>query len=527
MSQSIFIQVGQCGNQIGWRFWDLALKEHAQVNSKGLYDEALSSFFRNIDSKTGRDVEPIINTYNHNNSTFIKQHKISDLRARGVLVDMEENVINQIKASPQGFLFRNDQIVKSNSGSGNNWAVGYSEYGNAFHDELLEVIRHQAEVCDSLQTFILCHSIGGGTGSGLGSYICSLLRDEYPTIYRFSTAVFPNCKDDDVITSPYNSLLSLNELSKSADCVFPLDNKALIEICERVSQQITKASTTYKDSTLKLKKANNSSGKEFDPLSLKVRESSIHHTIVDSFTKQNIMSSLQRNYPGEFKVRPFDYMNNIVSQMLLNLTSSMRFPGDLNVDINEISMNLVPFPKLKYIISSLSPLYTLTNQVKNTSLRNIDQMFSDSFSKENSLVKADLKNNKFLACALMLRGNVEISDVRRNIEKLKPQLDFIYWNQDGWKTGICSTPALGQPYSLLTLSNNCSIKETFKDMKKNYIKLYKRKANVHHYTQYIDKEYFQNALNNVNDLINEYTMLETAIPPNEQEINQWRKSILY
>jgi len=46
-------------------------------------------------------------------------------------------------------------------------------------------------------------------------------------------------------------------------------------------------------------------------------------------------------------------------------------------------------------------------------------MFSDSFSKDNSLVKADLKNNKFLACALMLRGNVEISDIRRNIEKLK------------------------------------------------------------------------------------------------------------
>jgi len=36
-------------------------------------------------------------------------------------VDMEENVINQIRASPQGFLFRDDQIVKSNSGSGNNW----------------------------------------------------------------------------------------------------------------------------------------------------------------------------------------------------------------------------------------------------------------------------------------------------------------------------------------------------------------------------------------------------------------------
>ncbi|ORX77211.1 tubulin nucleotide-binding domain-like protein [Anaeromyces robustus] len=522
MSQSIFIQVGQCGNQIGWRFWDLALKEHAQVNPKGIYDEAMSSLFRNVDSKTGRDIDPISNLSINAPSTFIKQHKISDLRARCVLIDMEENVINQIKSSPQGFLFRDDQMIMSNSGSGNNWAVGYSEYGTAYHDTLLEAIRRQAETCDSLQSFILCHSIGGGTGSGLGSYLSTQLHDYYPTIYRFSTAIFPNCKDDDVITSPYNSLLSLNTLSESVDCVFPLDNKALTEICERITQKITKASNSYKDSTLKTKMTNN---KEIDLLSLKVRETSVQHTIADSFFKQDI--NLQKNYPKEFKARPFDYMNNIVSQMLLNLTSSVRFPGDLNVDINEISMNLVPFPKLKYIISSLSPLFTISNNSISSSLRNIDQMFSDAFSKDNSLVKADIKNNKFLACALMLRGNVEISDVRRNIEKLKSQLDFIYWNQEGWKTGICSTPSLGQPYSLLALSNNCSVIDTFKDMRKNFIKLYKRKANVHHYTQYIDQDYFQNALNNVNNLIDEYTSLENAIPPSENEMNHWRKSILY
>jgi len=71
-------------------------------------------------------------------------------------------------------------------------------------------------------------------------------------------------------------------------------------------------------------RAASSFGKELDPLSLKERESSIHHTIVDSFTKQNATSTLQRNYPGEFKTRPFDYMNNIVSQMLLNLTRYVK-----------------------------------------------------------------------------------------------------------------------------------------------------------------------------------------------------------
>ncbi len=99
-------------------------------------------------------------------------------------------------------------------------------------------------------------------------------------------------------------------MSESADCVFPLDNKALTEICDRISQKITKASSTYKDSTLKWKSM--ASDKTMDPLSLKHREASIQHTIVDSFTKQNA-SQLQRNFPGEFKTRFFDYLIYIVS----------------------------------------------------------------------------------------------------------------------------------------------------------------------------------------------------------------------
>ena len=49
-------------------------------------------------------------------------------------------------------------------------------------------------------------------------------------------------------------------------------------------------------------------------------------------------------------------MNSIVAHLLSNLTSSMRFSGKLNVDLNEITMNLVPFPKLHFLMSSMSPL---------------------------------------------------------------------------------------------------------------------------------------------------------------------------
>jgi tubulin epsilon len=41
----------------------------------------------------------------------------------------------------------------------------------------------------------------------------------------------------------------------------------------------------------------------------------------------------------------FEKENAIVANVINNLTCSMRYEGDLNVDLNEITMNLVPFPK--------------------------------------------------------------------------------------------------------------------------------------------------------------------------------------
>jgi tubulin epsilon len=41
------------------------------------------------------------------------------------------------------------------------------------------------EECESLQSFFLTHSLGGGTGSGFGTYILGLLEDYYPDIYRY------------------------------------------------------------------------------------------------------------------------------------------------------------------------------------------------------------------------------------------------------------------------------------------------------------------------------------------------------
>jgi tubulin epsilon len=82
--------------------------------------------------------------------------------------------------------------------------------------------------------------MGGGTGSGLGTRILSLLEDDYPEVFRFSTVVFP---EDDVVTGPYNSILALNELSEHADCVLPIDNSALYEILGRIEKFKAKGGT--------------------------------------------------------------------------------------------------------------------------------------------------------------------------------------------------------------------------------------------------------------------------------------------
>ena len=47
----------------------------------------------------------------------------------------------------------------------------------------------------------------------------------------------------------------------------------------------------------------------------------------------------------------------------------------------------------------------------------LDQMFSDAFSKDHQLIQADPRHSLYLACALIVRGNVQISDLRRNIER--------------------------------------------------------------------------------------------------------------
>jgi tubulin gamma len=78
---------------------------------------------------------------------------------------------------------------------------------------------------------MLLHSIAGGTGSGLGSYLLERLNDRYPKKLIQTYSVFPDSTAGDVVVQPYNSLLTLKRLTNHADSVVVLDNQALSRIC--------------------------------------------------------------------------------------------------------------------------------------------------------------------------------------------------------------------------------------------------------------------------------------------------------
>ncbi|KAM7272913.1 hypothetical protein ACFE04_027577 [Oxalis oulophora] len=76
--------------------------------------------------------------------------------------------------------------------------------------------------------FQVCHSLGGGTGSGMGTLLISKIRKEYPDRMTLTLSVFPSPKVSDTVVEPYNATLSIHQLVENADECMVLDNEALI-----------------------------------------------------------------------------------------------------------------------------------------------------------------------------------------------------------------------------------------------------------------------------------------------------------
>lgn len=389
---------------------------------------------------------------------------------------MEESVVDGLMSGPLGSLFDIRQKLTDVSGSGNNWAHGFGHYGPKYHDNLLDNIRRSVEACDALEAFSFTHSLGGGTGSGLGSYLLQQVADEYPSSIRLSTVVAPSAFGDDVVTSPYNSMLSLLYLTEHSSCINLASNESL----SRIARAQAKGG--------------------FGP------------------------AETEEDFGADGDVG-YDSMNNIVALVLMHLTASVRFEGELNTDLNEIATNLVPFPNTQFLIPSVAPLPIPADkgQIQNRSLASRrNSVGSKTFislharMKEltdrrrwlvspvspfqlnrNGIPTANSESNNAaqqapaLAAAVLARGSVDLSELSDEVRGLRQDLKLAPFNAESVKIGVSnfqpSTSGAGTGSAgLLLLQNSTLAADVLSDtVAGRFDKLWKRRAHMHHYKEYL------------------------------------------
>lgn len=456
----VTVQVGQCGNQMGLKFWDVLLQEHL---AHPQFEEARDALFYASTQGGGHAVKGSAN-----------------LHARCVAVDMEEGVLSAMVRGPIGGLFDRTHFVSDVSGAGNNWAVGHMEYGDRYLDVISDSVRAMVERCDSIQTFLIMHSLSGGTGSGLGTRVVGMLEEDFPHVFRFSPVVMPS-ENDDVVTAPYNSSFALRELIEHSDCVIPLDNDALTRMAER-------------SLNAGAKRQEGGSSAAVAPIDRPFR--------VAQPTKNTNL--------------PFDSMNAIVAQMLSNLTCSMRFPGALNMDINEVTTNLVPYPRLLLLTSAIAPLSMGRSSL--TGAKHTDSVFAACYEGDHQLINLpdSGKRHTTLAASFIARGaDWSIGDLSRNVSRARDKLKMVHWNKEGFKTALCGVAPLGHPHSLLLLSNNCAVATKVKTMQEKFMQLYRVKSHVHHYESYLELPYFDATMECLSNVVEDYEYLNTCEAPAE------------
>lgn len=361
---------------------------------------------------------------------------------RAVLCDLETAALNQIKCGFIGKLFNPDSFVMGQCGAGNNWARGRYTEGAEIIDSVLNETRRQVEKCDCLQGFQMTHSIGGGSGSGLGTLLLQKLKEEYQERIVNTFTVIPSAKVSEAVVEAYNAILSLNEMICNTDEVICFDNEALFDICK---------------CTLKL----------------------CRPTIGD--------------------------LNHLVSMTMAGVTSCFRFPGQLNTDFKKLLTNMCPFPRLHFFVPGFAPLTTRScepyRQIGTSDL--VSQLF-DSRNQMASFDARAGRYLTCATIFRGLASSRDVEQQLQALQEKNADW-FVKWVPNNFKTAICDIPPRGMKLSATFLSNTTAVQYLFQRLMCQFQTMFRKKAFVHWFSgEGMEEEEFIEAELGVQSLIDEY-----------------------
>lgn len=368
---------------------------------------------------------------------------------RAVLVDLEPGTIDSLRSGVYGQLYRPDNSVFGVSGAGNNWAKGYYTEGAAILESVLDVVRKEAEGCDCLQGFQVIHSLGGGTGSGLGTLLLTNLTEEYPDRLTVTYSVVPSPKVSDTVVEPYNATLAANQLIENSTQSYCIDNEALYDICFR---------------TLKL------------------------------------------------KTPTYGDLNHLVSATMSGVTTCLRFPGQLNADLRKLAVNMVPFPRLHFFITGFAPLTSRGCQkYRALTVPELTHQMFDAKNMMAACNPRCGRYLTVAAVFRGRMSMKEVDEQMLNVQNKNKEY-FVEWIPNNVKTAVCDIPPRGLKMSATFVGNTTAIQELFKRIAEQFTSMFRRKAFLHWYIgEGMEENDFTEADNNLSDLISEYQQYQDAV----------------
>lgn len=435
MREIVHIQAGQCGNQIGSKFWNTISEEHG-IDESGVYIGTSPTQLERI-------------------NVYYNEALGGKYVPRAVLVDLEPGTMDSVRSGPSGSLFRPDNFIYGQSGAGNNWAKGHYTEGAELVDSVLDVVRKEVENCDCLQGFQLAHSLGGGTGSGMGTLLISKIREEYPDRIMCTFSVVPSPKVSDTVVEPYNATLSVHQLVENTDETFCIDNEALYDICFR---------------TLKL------------------------------------------TTPG------YPDLNHLVSMVMSGITTCLRFPGQLNSDLRKLAVNMVPFPRLHFFMPGFAPLTAAgSQQFRNATISELTQQMFDPKNMMAACDPRHGRYLTVAAMFRGPVSMKEVDEQMLAVQNKNSQF-FVEWIPNNVKTAVCDIPPRNLKMSATFVGNSTAIQELFKRINEQFTAMFRRKAFLHWYTgEGMDEMEFTEAESNMNDLVSEYQQYQEATVAEDEE----------